>query len=303
MNQPSASGASPAKTAVLRILSGPSKGRQFRLFQNITIGSASSCDVVLSNSRGCSPEHALIACSESECSIKSLDRENPVLINKKPELLWQLRPNDVISIGKTDFLFVGWKARRPKKTAPQGFNLPKKKSAPLSPARILFAGILLAMGYVYLSDQKKPAAEKKTLKTEEELSKELEGLGKLTDETEEEKHMSSGEEAAQTAFIRGFRDYRKGFFRRALKQFEHCSTLFRGHDLCRSYAQKSKINLEKLIQQKIILGKQRRTNKQYEKCAAIFKSVEIMIQDASSPVYKEARENRRHCLAKTQNKI
>ena len=298
------SGPRPPQMAVLKILTGPYRGKQFRLLsKDIVIGRKSSCDVVLTDP-GCSGEHALITGSEAGRVIKSLKASNPVFVNKKPVSSHALKPGDIISIGKVNFLFAGLKAPSGRQRA-KGFNLPKKKKG-AAPARIIFAAVVLAFAYLYLDGEKKKGAggpERKDRKTEQLIKDQIDMLAKEAEEESETKDLSEGERAARIAFIKGFRDYRKGFFYRALKQFEHCATLFKNYTLCKSYIEKSRVNLEKLIQKKIILGERYKTNKQFEACHAIFKSVEIMIRDSNSLIFKEARENRKLCLSKLKNRI
>ena len=131
----------------------------------------------------------------------------------------------------------------------------------------------------------------------------IDQLKKLNEETSQKIQLSSQEKAAQEAFLKGFRDYRKGYFQRALKIFQHCLTLYKGSALCQSYSYKAKRQIDRLIQKKIRLGKSYKDNQQYSACRAVFKSVEIMIQDSKNLLYKEARENRKECEIQLTNRI
>ena len=171
----------------------------------------------------------------------------------------------------------------------------RAKKGWLTPPRLIF--ILVLIGLVFLLVSEDSSKEKKELnlglRTESQVLEEVEALKKLNEEESEKKTLSSRDKAAKVAFIKAFRDYRKGYFYRALKMFQHCLTLQKNHTLCQNYSEKSKVQMERLIQKKIRLGNGYKANKQYEACRAIFKNVEIMIQDPRSPVYKEARQNKK----------
>ena len=147
------------------------------------------------------------------------------------------------------------------------------------------------------------SGEKLDLQTESKIVKEIEELKKLTEEVAQKNKLSPNEKAAGEAFLKGFRDYRKGYFQRALKLFRHCLTLHKEEDLCQSYSYKAERQIDRLIQKKIRLGKSYKDNQQYKACQAAFKSVEIMIQDSKNLLYKEARANRRECEIHLTNKI
>ena len=74
-------------------------------------------------------------------------------------------------------------------------------------------------------------------------------------EESQKKVLTPKEKAAKVAFLKGFRDYRKGYFHRALKMFQHCLILHKQNPLCQSYSIKSKTQIDKLIQKKLRLGK------------------------------------------------
>ena len=310
---------------VFRILSGPHKGKQFRLLSTeISLGSDPSCDVVFKNNLKCSPLHARVRRVKGICSIESLDQKNLVLVNKVPCKQRILSSNDKVRIGNVDMLFVE-QAALPSPVLPgniqgtgntqgtggvqgTGAGAGKKPNStkPLKPVSWLaLLAVLAVAGYFLFLDEEKPAQERKTLelRTETQVKEELEALEEKAKKFAEEKNLSFSEKQAQSAFIKGFRDYGKGYFFRALKMFEHCLMVYKDNPLCLSYSRKSKTQIEKLIQKKVRLGKAYKENKQYEACRAVFKSVELMIQDLKNPVLKEARQNRKICEIQLKNRI
>lgn len=291
---------------VLQILTGKHKGKQFRLLApKIVLGRHSDCDVVFKDNPNCSRYHAKIIHTEGYYKIESLNADNPVLINKEPVSSHIFQSKDRISIGNIEMLFLD-QAPVSSSFKPSGKVLKKsqnKKKNFLNPPRLLLLFVLLAGAYLYTSEDSKQPEEKMDLQTESKMLEEIEQLQKLNEESAQKAELSPKEKSAREAFLKGFRDYRKGYFQRALKIFQHCLTLNKQEILCQSYAYKSRRQIDKLIQKKIRLGKSYKDNQQYKACRAAFKSVEIMIQDSKSLLYKEARENRKDCEIQLKNKI
>ena len=295
--------------AVLKIVSGPYKGRQFRLLSpKITIGRGNECDIIFKDNPHCSRRHAEIKRLSGVFSIKSLNPDNPVLVNKRPATEHKLRAKDQISIGNTKLIFED----RASFPAPQpGFPAAgnaepaySAKKKPVRPLRILLIALAAGGLALYFSeDKKQQEARRLEIKTEADILEGIEEMEKNTLEEGKERALSPQQQSARTAFIKGYRDYRKGYYQRALKMFQHCLTLHKSHPLCKSYSQKSKTHIERLIQKKILLGRAYRKKKQYSACQMIFKNVESMIQDPESPLYKEARAHRRSCEVYLKNPI
>ncbi len=301
-NLPSLKNTTPA----FKILSGSHKGKQFRLLSSkITIGKDRECDVILRDNSKCSKYHARVKQENGSYIIKSLDLKNPVLINNKPISAQVLKQKDKVTIGDVQFLFI---EAAPVNLPSSGIkSKPKKKTRGkqrwLTPPRLILIILLMIGVFLLTSEDKKEEKAALDLRTEADVLEEVEKLAKENEQAKKAQTLSPQVKAARVAFIKGFRDYRKGYFYRALKMFRHCLTLHKTNTLCQSYSRKSTVQIERLIQRKIRLGKSYQANKQYEACRAVFKSVEIMIQDSRNPVYKEARQNKRLCEIQLENKI
>ena len=228
------------------------------------------------------------------------------MINGKTISSQILKEKDKVSIGNTDLLFVEKASVAfPKRQARAVPRPPKTKKKWLTPPRLILIIALIGVPFLLMTEDS--SKEKKELnlglRAESQVLEEVEALKQLNEEESKKKALSPRAKAAKVAFIKGFRDYRKGYFHRALKMFQHCLTLHKTHSLCQSYSGKSKVQIERLIQKKIRLGNGYKANKQYEACRAVFKNVEIMIQDPRNPVYKEARQNKRLCEIQLENQI
>ena len=282
----------------LKILSGQFAGKQFRLLaQKITIGRDNSCDIILKNNSRCSPRHALLRKKTSQLySIESLDKKNPVFVNKKPLLQHDLKKGDEIIIGNIKLAYLE-KSSMPtfhKKTAST-----KKKFNPLS---VLLVGILgIGLFYANLDEQK--VSSKIPVKTQGEIDqevRELQALQKLEIEKTQSLPVSL---EARRSFISGFRDYRKGYYDHAVRAFNHCLTVDPRSSICASYVRKSRSQIDKIIQANMQLGKSYIDNLQFLACVSVFKKVEIMLRDKDHPVFKEAKANRFFCQGKIKNKL
>ena len=310
---------------VLRFLNGSQKGKSVRLLSSeLKIGSSSSCDLIL-KSRSISAYHAHFKQTDSSYIVSSADPNNPVLVNKAPIQSHILQVKDEIQIGKLILVFLEkpLSAKAPQPTAP-----PVKKKKFLSPPRLIFALVILGAFGFLLSNESSQSPEpsntksqspnsasdessspqnpeeKKTELTAEEIRlNQIEALKQQSEKELEEMTLDFKEKGARTAFIAGFRDYRKGYFKRALGYFKHCSTIDKNNKLCRRYELKSQSQIDRLIQQKIRIGNAYKDKKQYSACEATFRSVEAMLEDSSSPIYKEAKAKRQSCSIHLRNKI
>lgn len=292
-------------TPVLQILNGSHKGKQFRLLSSkITLGRHGDCDVIFKDDTKCSKYHAKITRENNSYVIESMDIKNPVLINKKVISTQILKQKDRVTIGSIQMLFIE-KApiTLPSKKTKASIKQSAIKKKWFTPPRLILIAVLIGGAFLFVSEDNSKEKEKLNLRTESQILKEVEDLEKNNEELSMEKTLSPQEKAAKVAFIKGFRDYRKGYFYRALKMFQHCLTLHKTNLLCQSYSRKSKVQIDRLIQKKIRLGNAYKQKKQYKACRAAFKSVEIMVQDTKSPIYKEARENKRLCEIQLENKI
>ena len=297
----------PEQAAVLKITTGMYKGKQFRLIgSRITIGRSNDCDVVFKDSQSISREHALITFENDSYFIKTLNLKNPVFVNGKKIELCHLQSGNKITVGDTEFIFENKSPLPALYTDPHQLHQQQKSLKNVKTnflPRLMFFGLILFMGFLLLSEDNKVQENQVKLKTQQEVAEELEVLKKLSEEEISLSKLSPERKAARIAFIKGFRDYRKGYFQRALKTFSHCITLDRTYSNCQSYIEKSNIQIEKLIQKKMVLGKRYQQNKQFGACKAIFKSVTIMVQDTNSSVYKEALLNKRLCDSKTKHRL
>ena len=299
----------PVVKTKLRVLNGPLKGRSFKLISNqIYIGRAPEVnDVVLSYDRYCSRKHALLIYSKGEYTIENLS-ENPNLhVNKKPlTTKTKIKNKDILTVGqtllqlevlkKTELAVVPQKSPALATPAPS-FSEEKKKSFPRWIFIILaFLGVALFLNNSDTQDaQKKKQIE---LRTQQDLEEDIEGVQKKSEELQKSRKNVNTQsyKNAQIAYLRGIRDFRKGYYGRAIENFRTCKTIYPEHSLCKGYLEKSQIKYEQLAQNHLVLGHQYKDNKQYAHCKASFKNVmKMMSHNLNHPLYKEAMSSYNLC--------
>jgi len=284
----------------LQILNGSQKGKGIKILSSkILIGRSSQCDLIFKEDPLCSPEHALVSKEGDSYFVESLDGKNPVLLNKKAIQKVQLKQKDEIQIGKIKLRFIQKSVTKPALVRPQQVS-PKKS---FNPARLILVFLILGALALVLLEDSPPKDQARKLRLEADILEEVENLNNQNLKELKDLDMNFKQKTAQAAFISGFRDYRKGYFKRALGYFKHCLTIDRKNPLCRRYELQSVSQIEKLIEKKIRTGNAYLEKKQYSACEAVFRSVQIMMQDTSNPVYKEAEMKRRSCSIKLKNRI
>ena len=305
----------PGQEAFLKILTGNNKGKAFRLSSSkIVIGRSSKCDVIFKDDYLCSPEHACIYKKDSDYFIQSLDLNNLIKINNKPITKAKLEKGDKVDIGKTGLQFTLKKntssslsasstklSRSAKPYGSSSASVSNKKK--FNPARWILILLVLGGLVLFLSGEKVFEKEEDRLRTEEDIKIEVEALSEKNKENIKETTMNFKEKSAQAAFISGFRDYGKGYYKRALSFFKHCSMIDKKNPLCRRYELKSKSNIQRLIEEKIRTGNAYMEKKQYSACEAIFRSVQLTMSDTSSQRYKEVETKRKFCSIHLKNRI
>ena len=303
----------PGQDAFLKILTGNNKGKAFRLSSSkIVIGRSSKCDVIFKDDPLCSPEHAFIYKKDSEYFIQSLDLNNLIKVNNKAIKKAKLEKGDQVEIGKTGLQFalkkntpssLSAKSVKVSQAALYGSSSTISSNKKLNPARWILIFLILGGLVLFFLNETGSEKEEDRLRTEKDIKLEVEAIAEQNTENLKEFSMNFKEKSAQAAFISGFRDYGKGYYKRALSFFKHCSMIDKKNPLCRRYELKSKSQIQRLIDEKIRTGNAYMEKKQYSACEAIFRSVQLAMSDASSQRYKEVETKRKFCSIHLKNRI
>ncbi len=313
----------------MTIVSGPDKGEIFKLMSTtISIGRASTNDIVLARDAKCSRQHAEINISSTGIIIKSLNPKNLINVDGKEGATLFLNHNSKIMIGSTKILFQismlikdgasappalfysdsnenkGLGPTRPQQmpNKPITFHQPKKNNLRLILIVALFVIVIFA-----LTEEDSSPLPKKGIRTDQDIENEIDTLNKLREaeiKLRKDKGVESDQyEEAHSHYIIGFRDFKKGKFERAISSFQACLTIFPKHDLCKTYRGLAQKRFQELIQYHMISGNKFADNGQYSACITSFKNVMYMVKDRSSKVYLEADSKRKYCETRLRGRF
>ncbi len=304
----------------LKILSGPQKGEVLKLLSTtITVGRSSKNDIIFAEDTNCSRFHAEINISSSGIIVKSLNPKNLVQVDGKEGAALRVSHESKIKIGNTKILFQISMIIPDAAQAPALFNPNNNQNKDLETARaqqipqhgaaapapkknnfrmILIAGLVIVFLFI-LTEEQKSSQQATGIRTEKDIENEIEKLNKLREaEAKIRKQRGTNSKQfikAQSHYIKGFRDYKKGKYERAIASFQACTSIFPKHALCTTYKKLSHKRFQELIQYHMIAGKKFAGKGQYSACKASFKNVMYMVKDTSSKVFQEADAKYRLC--------
>lgn len=171
---------------------------------------------------------------------------------------------------------------------------------------ILVAVIVLAGVWLFTNNVTKKKKES-DIRTDDMINHDIEDAIKLQDAANALRRTSPSQpfeiQQAQEHYVKGFRDFRKGQFERALQSFQTCLALNPEHALCNRYLTLSQKKFGELVQYQMILGRKYREQNQYRACRAAFANVVAMVNDKSSAIYKEAKANFDACNAYVEGRF
>ena len=301
----------PLFRAKLRVLTGPLKGKSFKLIsEQIYIGRTSEFnDIVLDDDPYCSRKHTVISKDpvSGKYYVSRIAPSAHLYVNKKTvESKSLLKDRDVLTVGQTQFKLEVLKKSELALLPPasQESKNPKplssKKKKPVSLPRLIIIFLVLGGLFFFLSesDTNSQKSEKPTLKSQQDFEEEIESIESMEKTIKEEKSYlkNPSYKNAHQAYLKGIRDFRQGLFGRARENFRVCKTLYPQHKLCTGYLKKSQIKYEQLAQRHLVLGKQYREKKQYRQCVSSFKTVmTMMAYNYKHPLYQTAKSNLDFC--------
>lgn len=302
----------------LKVISGPHKGDEYQLLSTkISIGRSDDNDIALANDPKVSRKHVEIVITSDAISVSNQSEGSRLRVNGKSIESSTLTNNSIITIGASKIKFSAeliianaqyplaqhQSASGSESLYPQAVS---EKNKETKKSNILFIGIISAVviagAFIFSSGKKEftpldvQSADdiQESIQTANELrieeAKDFKSKGLNTKEFKE----------AQSNYIKGFRDYKKGQYERAIASFHACLSLYPKHLLCQRYQKLSYKKHEELIQYNMMLGKKYFDQGQYQACRSTFRNAMIMINDRTGKVYKEAHANYKLCRLKTE---
>lgn len=321
MNQPMALA---QKTFIIRILNGPDRGTQFKVFgPTLTIGRGKDNDICIKEDSNISRKHVRISIHNGEIHITSLNEKNPLFIDRKP-IKSAIIENGVRFVAGRTLFEIGKESRALQKkdnishqgsysnppslhqgsqnAHPPSLHQDPSLSPPPSPAKkknpvriILYSIVAMAVLFLVFGSKKKDEVERPGLRTEEKIDEELKDIKKIIDDLKKRRkksgRLTSQFRRAQVGYLKGFRDYKQGQYEKAIRYFQQCLSINPTHILCNRYLNLSQKRFNELIQYHMIVGKKSLDKKQYRSCMKSFKNVMFMVKDQSHKVFVEAKSN------------
>lgn len=305
----------PVVKAKLRVLSGPFKGKSFKLVsEHIYIGrEAEVNDIVIDYDPYCSRKHALISKDPHSpyYTVSRIAHSANLYVGKKSvKDKLRLKNGSVITVGQTQFkleilkkaeLAIVPQQKNHLSNIRPPTNPPADKNKSPNLLRLVIIIAVIGLGLLLLTDspeQSEQRKEKTKIRLEQDMEDDIQSINQMKEKIIEEKKevSSTAFKNAQQAYLKGIRDFRKGFFGRAKENFRVCKTLYPQHKLCGGYLKKAQIKYEQLAQRHLLLGKQYREKKQYRQCTSSFMTVmKMMSYDNNHPLFKEAKTNLSFC--------
>lgn len=320
----------PASATKWTVISGSMAGTMRLMNAPVfVVGRSPDCEFVLVNDPKVSRKHAQIESNGFGCDVISLNDKNLVLVNGSAVLRAPLADGDVLTFGDTKVQYnltssagplalsqddvavvldepprspTTW---NPAPAAPPAMTYTqrprprgKPKVSTSNNKRFLYYGIgALVIWWVLSPGKAKKAAQQ--IRTEQQIQADVEYANKLKEasETQALKKLDQTvtSRQAQENYVRGFRDYKKGQYERALTSFQACLALNPEHVLCNRYIRLAQRKFDEVVQYQIVLGRKYRDQNQFKACRSAYRNVMVMVKDASSPIYQEAKANYEAC--------
>ena len=179
-------------------------------------------------------------------------------------------------------------------TPPLKKKAQRKKS--LAP-KVIVVGLIIGGAWFFSQDVKEKIKKEDNIRTMQDMEEEIKTLTELKDQElqKRNKNLDQNYQYAQSAYIKGLRDYRKGVYIRAVESFRVCKTLYPQHELCPAYLKKAQAKNQQLIQAWMVAGKDYREKRRFVSCMSSFKNVMTAIKNQKNHTYKEAKENFKIC--------
>lgn len=274
----------------LRIMAGPHKGEVYPLSNKSVIGRDPSCTISLSKDNRISRQHAIIVFVDNKFYIKNLSKSNKLFKNKKSIKESKIDFTDSIMLGSSEFRMVLKKEKNNDFSASSGKSK-KKRKGKLNPVTLLIGLVLIGAGYMKLQPDSKGLSEKTKREITSQSSAVVSQPISLTDLGIKPKINVN----AQSQYVKGFRDFKKGQYERSGLHFERCLAFDPNHKLCNRYLTLSQKKIQELIQYNVTLGRKYKDQKQYKACGSAFRNVAFMIKKKDDKIYQEAIENEKFC--------
>lgn len=278
-------------------LSGPEKGAVYKLVAGrVTLGRGSNNDICIKDDSRMSRNHAVITIKNNKVEVSDVSDHNKILINGTETKSCEIEPGTIIQLGDTKFqLRVG-------ELTSISPNL-RFKSRNTKASKLNFYILIGAVTvfFIWLFSSTVKQTEPTQIKDDRVFQTELDANRKIIEQTEVERKRSGVDtkqyEEAQPLYVKGFRDYRKGQYERAIESFQACLSLFPNHIQCQRSLRLSLKKFSELVQYHMILANKYRSQNQFAACMSSYRNVMVMMKNPNDKIYLEAKTGYDVCHA------
>jgi pSer/pThr/pTyr-binding forkhead associated (FHA) protein len=305
----------------ISIRRGPDKGSSYQLLPpTVTIGRSPDNNIVLSDPK-VSRNAARIEFSIEQIIITDLSGRGGLTVNGESVSVAPIKDGDLIQLGETEFSFVVEALilappalATPNSHQPPGsftttraggqqFQQIRPGSANQGGSKMTFIIVLLVVGgfgaYLFSSSPtiKKPGH---VLRTNDTVDKETKASTDRADEIIKKRTFKNDEEKtrfeeAQKQYLTGFRDYQKGQYMRAMREFETALAIDPDNQLARRYYKLAEKQRDESVSDLSLEGRRYKDKHMYSRCTAAFEKVLEQIPNKDDAKYKESDALRNEC--------
>lgn len=301
---------------MISIRQGPDKGASYQLLPpKVSIGRSPENNIVLSDPK-VSRAAAQIEFSPEQIVISDLSSRGSLAVNGRPTSLESIKDGDVIQIGETEFTFqVEALILAPVGTPPPSPQPIGSYTATRSNARrqaqaqnggggkLMFYVILLALiggGAWLMTSKPKINNPGIVLRTTDKMTEEVKASSDRVEEIIKKRTFKNDEEKtrfeeAQKQYQVGFRDYQKGQYMRAMREFETALAIDPDNQLARRYYKLAEKQRDEIVADLSLEGRRYKDKHMYSRCTAAFEKVLEQIPNKDDAKYKEAEALRKEC--------
>ena len=299
---------------MISIRQGPDKGASYQLLPpKVTIGRSPENNIVLSDTK-VSRHAAAIEFAVEQITITDLSARQILFVNGHQVASASIKDGDSIQIGETEFSFnveamilapvkTHISASTPLSLQPPGPFTATRASGHQGSSKMIFIIIVLILGggavFLFAGTPaiKNPGV---ALRTRDAVDKEAKASTDRADEIIKRRSFKNDEEKtrfeeAQKQYLVGFRDYQKGQFMRAMREFETALAIDPDNQLARRYYKLSEKQRDESVADLSLEGRRYKDKHMYSRCTAAFEKVLEQIPNKDDAKYKESDALRNEC--------
>ncbi len=315
---------------VINVRSGPAAGATYQLLPpRVSIGRDPASNNVVVNDPRVSRNAVVIEFTPEQIVALDISGKSKLSVNGVPGDRHSIKGGDVLQIGESELVFIVEALQLPATPvqggglAPAlpgngGFGAPpagapsggfdsgaqpaNRKTQKKGGRGPLYLIVALVLGGIIIIGSGEEKAKKLDagLRTTSEIEKEISETEARVDaiakkrqfRTEEEK---TRYEEAQKHYLRGFRDYQKGNYPRAIGAFETAIGLDPENVLARRYYRLAQKQKDEAITNLLLEGRRYREKAMYTRCSAAIEKALVLMTNKDDLKFKEAEKIKKEC--------